>query len=46
MSEGKEQIYQQVESCKEARRMRTMEMVGDGGCEHDLDGDGIPDSEE
>ena len=42
--EVKEQIYQQVESCKEARRMRTMEMVGDDGCEHDLDGDGIPDS--
>jgi len=46
--EVKEQIYQQVEKCKEARRMKTMEMVGDGddGCEHDLDGDGIPDSEE
>ena len=42
----KEQVYQQVESCKESRRMRTMEMVGDDGCEHDLDNDGIPDSEE
>ena len=42
----KEQIYQQVEACKESRRMRTMEMVGDDGCEHDLDNDGIPDSEE
>ena len=42
----KEQIYQQVEACKESRRMRTMEMVGDDGCEHDLDNDGIPDSEQ
>ena len=45
--EVKEQIYQRVEACKEARRMRPMEMVGDGdGCEHDLDGDGIADCEE
>ena len=44
--EVKEQIYQQVESCKESRRMRTLEMVGDDGCEHDLDNDGIADSEE
>ena len=45
--EVKEQIYQRVEACKEARRMRPMEMVGDGdGCEHDLDGDGVADSEE
>ena len=42
----KEQVYQQVESCKEVRRMRTMEMVGDDGCEHDLDNNRIPDSEE
>ena len=44
--EVKEQIYQQVEACKEARRMRTREFVGDDGCEHDLEGDGIPDGEE
>ena len=44
--EVKEQIYRQVEACKESRRMRTMEMVGDDGCEHDLDNDGIADCEE
>ena len=44
--EVKEQIYRQVESCKESRRMRTMEMVGDDGYEHDLDNDGIADCEE
>ena len=42
----KEQIYQRVEACKEARRMRPMEMVDDAACEHDMDGDGIPDAEE
>ena len=44
----KEQLYRQVEKCKEQRRMKTMEFVGDGedGCEHDLDGNGIPDMEE
>lgn len=43
--EVKEQIYQKVEACKDARRMRAMEFVGDtdDGCEHDLDGDGEPD---
>ena len=44
--EVKEQIYRQVEACKEARRMRTMEFVSDDGCEHDLDSDGIADCEE
>ena len=46
--ETKEQIYQQVETCKNARRMRTMEFVGDGAeeCDHDSDGDGIVDSME
>lgn len=42
----KEQIYQQVEACKEARRMRPMEMVDDSACEHDLDGDGEVDAME
>ena len=44
----KEQLYRQVEKCKEQRRMKTMEFVGDGedGCEHDMDGNGIPDMEE
>ena len=44
----KEQLYRQVEKCKEQRRMKTMEFVGDGedGCEHDTDGNGIPDMEE
>ena len=44
----KERLYRQVEKCKEQRRMKTMEFVGDGddGCEHDLDGNGIPDMEE
>ena len=46
--EVKETIFQQVEQCKEQRRMRAMEFVGDSddGCEHDLDGDGIPDNME
>lgn len=42
----KETIFQQVEQCKEERRMRTMEFVGDGGddeCDLDQDGDGIHD---
>jgi len=46
--EVKEQLFQQVEKCKEARRMRTTEFLGDGDddCEHDLDGDGIIDDYE
>lgn len=45
----KEQIYRQVEACKDRRRMRTMEFVGDGaehecGCDHDgTDQDGLDD---
>ena len=42
----KEMIHQKVEAAKDQRRMRTMEMVGDDGCEHDLDSDGIADCEE
>ena len=44
----KEQLYQQVEKCKEARRVRATEFVGDGldDCDHDLDGDGILDMNE
>lgn len=41
--EVKEQIYQCVEACKAERRVRPMEMVDDADCDHDLDGDGIPD---
>ena len=39
----KEQLYRQVEQCKDQRRMRTMEFVGDGGsdCDCDHDGDGM-----
>ncbi len=38
--EVKELLYRQVEECKDKRRMRTMEFVGDGdehdcGCDHD-----------
>ena len=37
--EVKEMLYQQVEKCKDLRRMRTMEFVGDGhDCDHDSDG--------
>lgn len=31
----KEQLYEQIESCKDERRMRTMEFVGDDDCGHD-----------
>ena len=30
----KEQLYRQIEDCKDKRRMRTTEFVGDG-CDHD-----------
>lgn len=35
----KEMLYRQVENCKDLRRMRTMEFVGDGhDCDHDSNG--------
>ena len=35
----KEMLYRQVEDCKDLRRMRTMEFVGDGhDCDHDSNG--------
>lgn len=37
--EVKEMLYRQVEDCKDLRRMRTMEFVGDThDCDHDSDG--------
>lgn len=38
----KEQIYRQVEAAKDARRIRTTELL-DGDMEGDLDGDGVSD---
>ena len=38
----KEQIYRQVEAAKDARRIRTTELL-DGDVEGDLDGDGVSD---
>ena len=44
--EVKELISDKVEECKDKRRMRSMEVLDDDGCEHDLDGDGVADDEE
>ena len=38
----KKRLSDQVEVCKDKRRMRSMEILEDG-CEHDLDNDGIRD---
>ena len=41
----KEMIHKAVEEAKEKRRMRTMELMGDGDCENMDDTDGLMDDE-